>query len=285
MRNFVNLKQAVRSMETDPSTAKQPIKRMFVADGDFMSANLSVLEETGGALHTQASHDEIVVVLEGDVDFRVGEESRRVGPGDFIFIPRNTIHGPIICEGQRFAALSVFAPFFDRGKQNITWERDKATSKEERMSFEASKHVFGPGQGGVLRQPAPAAGQVTILVEPGVTGETGFCTLIQTLDAGALVPVHHHEKAEQVLFFISGNGKAVVGGREVQACPGTTVHVPKGIKHGITNTSAEPLSFLETTSPSGFQELFRKLNQLSSPSAEEVVRIASEYDVLIDAGD
>lgn len=153
------------------------------------------------------------------------------------------------------------------------------------MSFEASKHVFGPGEGEVLKQPAPAAGQITILVESGIIGESGLCTLIQTLDAGALVPVHHHEKAEQVLFCLSGKGKAVVGGKEAEVHPGTTVHVPKGIKHGITNTGAEPLSFVETTSPSGFQRLFRKLSQLSSPSAEAVRRIASEYDVLIDAGD
>jgi len=126
--NFVNLNEAVRSMETDASTASQPIKRMFVADGEFMSANISVLEEAGDALHTQASHDEIVVVLEGEVDFRVGEELRRVGPGDFIFIPRNTLHGPIIRDGQRFAALSVFAPFFDRAKPNIRWERDRSAS-------------------------------------------------------------------------------------------------------------------------------------------------------------
>ena len=124
MSNFVNLNDAVRSMQTDASTASQPIKRMFLSDGDFMSANVSVLEEPGDALHTQASHDEIVVVLEGDVDFRVGEESQRVRPGDFIFIPRNTIHGPIISDGQRFAALSVFAPLFDRSKTNIQWERD-----------------------------------------------------------------------------------------------------------------------------------------------------------------
>lgn len=124
MSNFVNLNQALRSMATDPSTASQPIKRMFVADGDFMSANVSVLQEPGDALHTQGAHDEIVVVLEGDVEFRVGAEVQRVGPGDLIFIPRNTVHGPIIGEGQRFAALSVFAPFFDRGKPNIRWERD-----------------------------------------------------------------------------------------------------------------------------------------------------------------
>jgi quercetin dioxygenase-like cupin family protein len=126
MSNFVNLKDAIESMATDPSTATQPIKRMFIADGDFVSANVSILEEPGDALHTQASHDEIVVVVEGDVEFRVGDEKRRVGPGDFIFIPRDTIHGPIMEPGQRFAALSVFAPFFDRSKSNIDWERDEA---------------------------------------------------------------------------------------------------------------------------------------------------------------
>lgn len=123
MSNFVNLSEAIQSMETDPSTAAQPIKRMFVADGEFLSANVSILQEAGDALHTQKSHDEIVVVLEGDVDFRVGDETRQVGPGDLIFIPRDTIHGPVIEEGQRFAALSVFAPYFDRGKPNIEWER------------------------------------------------------------------------------------------------------------------------------------------------------------------
>ena len=126
MSNFVNLTDALRSMETDPSTTSQPIKRMFVADGAFMSANVSILEEAGNALHTQAQHDEIVVVLEGEVEFRVGTETQRVRPGDLIFIPRDTIHGPILSEGRRFAALSVFAPFFDRGKRNIEWEREKA---------------------------------------------------------------------------------------------------------------------------------------------------------------
>jgi len=112
-------------MTTDESTAHQPIRRMFVADGEYLSANVSILETAGDALHTQPSHDEIVVVIEGDVDFRVGNETRKVGPGDLIFIPRNTIHGPVIEAAQRFAALSVFAPFFDRDKTNIDWERDK----------------------------------------------------------------------------------------------------------------------------------------------------------------
>ncbi|TFH24500.1 MAG: cupin domain-containing protein [Myxococcales bacterium] len=150
------------------------------------------------------------------------------------------------------------------------------------MSFNLAKHVFAPGEGEVLVMHPPIAGKITILVDPTNTGETSLCTLIQTLDPGAAVPVHRHDMAEQVLFFFTGRGATLIAGEEVDARPGTTVHVPKGIEHGITNTGNEPLSFLETTSPPGFQETFRKLSQLSKPTPEDVARIAAEHDILID---
>jgi len=125
VNNFVNLAKAIQTMTTDESTADQPIRRMFIADGEHLSANVSVVKTTDNALHTQGSHDEIVVIIEGDVEFRVGDETRRVGPGDLVFIPKNTIHGPIIESGQQFSALSIFAPYFDRNKMNIAWEKDE----------------------------------------------------------------------------------------------------------------------------------------------------------------
>jgi quercetin dioxygenase-like cupin family protein len=68
-----------------------------------------------------------VLVLEGEVDFRVGDTIRRVQPGDLVFIPRNTLHGPILADGDRLAALSVFAPHFDPSRpDDFVWERDTA---------------------------------------------------------------------------------------------------------------------------------------------------------------
>lgn len=127
MGHFVNLYDGLRAMETDPSTAGDPIKRMFICDGQYLTANLAIIAESGNALHTQTAHDEIVIILEGEADFRVGDEVRRVGPGDLVFIPRNTLHGPMLSEGAKFSALSVFAPFFDRSKKNIEWDSDKQT--------------------------------------------------------------------------------------------------------------------------------------------------------------
>ena len=130
MSNFINLNDTLRSMETDPSTARDPIKRMFVCDGEFMTANLAIVQGSENALHRQKEHDEIVVILEGEADFRVGEELRHVRAGDLIFIPRDTLHGPILQKGARLAALSVFAPFFDRAKPDLQWEQEPVKVQE-----------------------------------------------------------------------------------------------------------------------------------------------------------
>lgn len=127
METFTKLGDALRSLEADPATAGHPIKRQFLCRGDGLTANLAVVEGTAGAgaLHVQPHHEEVVVVLEGEVDFRVGDEITSVRPGDLIFIPRATPHGPLPAEGQRMAALSIFAPRFDPTRtDNFVWERD-----------------------------------------------------------------------------------------------------------------------------------------------------------------
>jgi mannose-6-phosphate isomerase-like protein (cupin superfamily) len=121
--NFFRLADAIRGLATDPATAADPIKRTFLCDGQDVSCNVNILEDGVDVIHIQPVHDELVLVLEGQCGFRVGEETRRVEAGDLMFIPRDTVHGPIIDSG-RVALLSIFAPFFDRAKKNIQWSRD-----------------------------------------------------------------------------------------------------------------------------------------------------------------
>ena len=124
MSHFQNLDQIAESLEVDPSTRGDPIKRIFVIDGEHLTANVAIVRDTGNSLHTQKQHDEVLVIIEGGVEFQVGEEITEVKRGDLVFIPRDTLHGPIVQEGQSFAALSVFGPQFDRSKNNILWDRD-----------------------------------------------------------------------------------------------------------------------------------------------------------------
>ena len=124
MSNCVNLNEIVRNFQTDASTVNDPVKRMFICDMKSMTANIASSSGDGSKLHTQPDHDEIVIVIDGEAEFRVGDEVYRVGPGDFVFIPRNTLHGRVRTITDSMSALSIYSPFFDRTKENIVWENE-----------------------------------------------------------------------------------------------------------------------------------------------------------------
>lgn len=123
MSNFINLNKIVQRFQTDPSTQNDPVKRMFICDGESITANIATSSAEESKLHTQPNHDEIVIVIDGEAEFRVGDEVRRIGPGDLVFIPRNTIHGRVRTISESMSALSIYAPFFDRAKDNIIWDK------------------------------------------------------------------------------------------------------------------------------------------------------------------
>jgi mannose-6-phosphate isomerase-like protein (cupin superfamily) len=148
------------------------------------------------------------------------------------------------------------------------------------MNLDTAKHVFKPGDGEQLHWGGPAAGRVTIMVDPA-TGPTNLCVLTQSLEPGSIVPVHHHETAEQVLFIVSGSGRISLGDKHVDAQAGATVHIPKGVPHGIMNTGDEALTLLEVTSPPGFQEIFREMHRLAEPSEEDIARIGDKHDIIV----
>ena len=124
MSNCVNLNEIVKNFQTDASTANDPVKRMFICDMESMTANIASSSGDGSKLHTQPDHDEIVIVIDGEAEFKVGDEVYRVGPGDFVFIPRNTLHGRVRTITDSMSALSIYSPFFDRTKENIVWQKD-----------------------------------------------------------------------------------------------------------------------------------------------------------------
>ena len=124
MSNCVNLNEIIKNFQTDASTANDPVKRMFICDMESMTANIASSSGDGSKLHTQPDHDEIVIVIDGEAEFRVGDEVYRVGPGDFVFISRNRLHGRVRTITDSMSALSIYSPFFDRTKENIVWEKD-----------------------------------------------------------------------------------------------------------------------------------------------------------------
>ena len=90
----------------------RPGYRNFVlagaAQGVSVSSSMGILEQGAGApLHFHEEVDEVIVVIEGTLDVRIGEERLLVGKDQTISVPARTPHAFTVVspEGARFIAF------------------------------------------------------------------------------------------------------------------------------------------------------------------------------------
>jgi mannose-6-phosphate isomerase-like protein (cupin superfamily) len=81
------------------------------------------------------------------------------------------------------------------------------------------------------------------------------CSLAEEiLPPGHAVTPHHHREIEEIYYIVSGRGLMTVGDetREVEA--GDAVYVPRGHRHTLENTGAQPITLLVACGPAFFYE-------------------------------
>ncbi len=71
------------------------------------------VEHVGPTEHLPHVHDDVdqvMVVLEGEIEFTIGNERRLMGPGDLAIIPHGVSHGAKVAAGQHCVTLEAFSP-------------------------------------------------------------------------------------------------------------------------------------------------------------------------------
>jgi quercetin dioxygenase-like cupin family protein len=123
MSNFHNLAATLQAMAAaaEPEPDAAAVRPLVIGEG--VMAGLLRSGKSAGGLHRQPNHEELLIVLEGEADFRVGDEVRRVRPGDFIFVPRDAVHSTVAIQHEPLSFLSVIAPRIDLAKDMI-WENE-----------------------------------------------------------------------------------------------------------------------------------------------------------------
>jgi len=81
--------------------------------------------------------------------------------------------------------------------------------------------------------------------------ETGEHTqiVLMSIKPGEEIGEETHEDNDQVLYFVEGEGKAVLNGEEVQFGEGDIFLVNAGTKHNFINTGQTDLKIITTYSP------------------------------------
>lgn len=67
-----------------------------------------------------------------------------------------------------------------------------------------------------------------------------------------------HE-VDEIIYFTKGRGFATVGDERTAVQPGSSMFVPRGVRHGFENTGPDLMEFVWITSPPGFEKGIREV--------------------------
>jgi mannose-6-phosphate isomerase-like protein (cupin superfamily) len=139
--------------------------------------------------------------------------------------------------------------------------------------------VVGPGEGKLLlkdRWWLPLGAADT----PG-----GLAIMEAFLPPGARATrIHVHHNTDEVWYILDGRLTFRIGSQQLEAGRGTCVAVPRGVVHGLVNTTSEPVRYLLMLTPGKMAGYFEELGALLTadasgpPDVEKWAAIATKYD-------
>lgn len=83
------------------------VRTIKARGGVLMASEMSFKAGGIGAIHDHP-HEQIVYVLEGEMDFTLGEDTKRVRAGDSVYVPSGLRHGAVAITDARL--LDIFTP-------------------------------------------------------------------------------------------------------------------------------------------------------------------------------
>ena len=115
-------------------------------------------------------------------------------------------------------------------------------------------------------QPVPANGFVRNLLNTRTCGaEAQFSIGTQTVAPGCYIREHTHDRHEEIIHVIEGNGIARIDGTEYLVPRGSSVFIGRNRKHHFLNRTNEPFTFLWIMLPGGLDDFFAAIGRPRSP--------------------
>jgi mannose-6-phosphate isomerase-like protein (cupin superfamily) len=105
-------------------------------------------------------------------------------------------------------------------------------------------------------------GRDPVRIKIAPSGARGrFAMITQEVSPGTAIPIHLHEREDEIIFIQSGEGQATLGDATITLAAGSTLYVPQGTWHGGRNTGQGPMMWIAMYSPSGFEGYFREVGR------------------------
>ncbi len=136
----------------------------------------------------------------------------------------------------------------------------RSGSTSELVAQQPTGAVIPPDEGEKLIFCGAPGLSATIKVDSASTGATRLAMGTAEIAArSSNVGVHRDE--DEVVFFYRGSGSAILGSDTVPTEPGTTMFVPRGLRHGFINPGDSSLVFVWVVVPGSLAQRFRSVGR------------------------
>lgn len=122
--------------------------------------------------------------------------------------------------------------------------------------------IVQPGNAESYWQPVPANGSIDVIFAPHTVPmdhPIGFGT--QTVPPGGYVREHAHDQNEEVIFVVSGKGRAVIDGEGHEMKPGSAFFIGKNRRHMFINEGDADIFWTWLIVPNGLEDFFRLIGR------------------------
>jgi len=266
----------------------------LLTQGKDSSGALSIMEIAGlpgsePPAHTHTDNDELFHLLDGKLEFRVGDESVTLRRGDSLFLPRgkehtyrvltHDFHGLLFTSpsGIEIAYRNVSAPA-ERLRQNPS--QALPATIDLINAFRPCGVQFRPR--GLPHPTTTANPRLALRPRVGLSRwhrRSLFTPLVTSLEsrtftaflwegrAGSEPPRHVHHRQDEWLYLLEGEMEIEVGGDRWEVPPGSLVSLPQGAPHSFSVRSGLARALVVMT-PSGFENF---LTEFSVPATSLTV--------------
>jgi len=197
-----------------------------------------------------------------------------------------------------------FVPLFFtqcKNKEQRSQKEDENVVKNVSANAEPTPDIMAPDAGDHIwvfpksKDTLGSGGELQIYIDHTTHPHAAASFAKYTLGVGGALPVHKHEKTEEIAYILSGEGTVLSykNGRQIETpiSEGFVWYTPPGAWHSFKNTSSdEPLALVFAVVPNeekGLLAFFRKIGAepgkeaTTSLSPEEFGQIASEHDLIL----
>jgi mannose-6-phosphate isomerase-like protein (cupin superfamily) len=106
--------------------------------------------------------------------------------------------------------------------------------------------------GVAITTPEPSVRHVRVLLSPLMQeGLEDFAVGYTEMPPGENGSLHKHLLSAEIWLFFKGNGRATVGGEEIEIRPGVVVYTPRDTYHQVFNTGDEAIQLYYLYVPAG----------------------------------